>query len=95
MIQNLLIIFLKQSWMAKTMLRLNEKLIIKLKMERHYRMVIDLYKEAIQHQVNSDRILEARKEIASAITTARINNKDTQSLLEIENDIKTLEDISL
>ena len=94
MIQNLLIIFLKQSWMAKTMLRLNEKLIIKLKMERHYRMVIDLYKEAIQHQVNSDRILEARKQIASAITTARINNKDTQSLLEIENDIKTLEDIS-
>ena len=64
-------------------------------MERHYRMVIDLYKEAIQHQVNSDRILEARKEIASAITTARINNKDTQSLLEIENDIKTLEGISL
>lgn len=64
-------------------------------MERHYRMVIDLYKEAIQHQVNSDRILEARKEIASAITAARINNKDTQSLLEIENDIKTLEDISL
>jgi hypothetical protein len=58
-------------------------------------MVIDLYKEAIQHQVNSDRILEARKEIASAITVARINNKDTQSLLEIENDIKTLEDISL
>lgn len=64
-------------------------------MERHYRMVIDLYKEAIQHQVNSDRILEAREQIASAITTARINNKDTQSLLEIENDIKTLEDISL
>lgn len=64
-------------------------------MERHYRMVIDLYKEAIQHQVNSDRILEARKEIASAITAARINNKDTQSLLEIENDIKTLEHISL
>lgn len=58
-------------------------------------MVIDLYKEAIQHQVNSDRILEARKEIASAITAARINNKDTQSLLEIENDIKTLEHISL
>lgn len=58
-------------------------------------MVIDLYKEAIQQQVNSDRILEARKEIASAITAARINNKDTQSLLEIENDIKTLEYISL
>lgn len=59
-------------------------------MEKYYRMVIDLYKEAHQHQVNSDRILEVQKEIANAITTARIQGSpydELQMLLEDVNSI--------
>ena len=41
-------------------------------MEKYYRMVIDLYKEALINQVNSEKILEVKKEISNAITTARI-----------------------
>lgn len=60
-------------------------------MERHYRMVIDLYKEAIQHQVNSEMILDVKKEIACAITAARIKGEETESLLELNNDVQFIE----
>lgn len=63
-------------------------------MEKYYRMIIDLYKEANKHQVNSDMILEVKKEIACAITEARISNQDTRCLLEFENDVRELETIS-
>lgn len=59
-------------------------------MERYYRMVIDLYKEAIQHQVNSQRILEVKTEIANAITTSKIQGKPydwLQTLLEDVNEM--------
>lgn len=59
-------------------------------MERYYRMVIDLYKEAIQHQVNSQRILEVKTEIANAITTSKIQGKPydwLQTLLDDVNEI--------
>lgn len=58
-------------------------------MERYYRMVINLYKEAINenYQVNSERILEVRKEIACAITAAKIENKPTSLLESLNNDI--------
>ena len=60
-------------------------------MERYYRMVIDLYKEAIQHQVNSDKILDVKKEIACAITAARIKGEEIKGLQELDNDIKFIE----
>lgn len=61
-------------------------------MERYISMVLSLYKEALaKHQVNSVRILEVKKELACAITEARICNKDTRSLLDLENDVRTLE----
>lgn len=61
-------------------------------MERYYRSVLDLYKEAItKHQVNSDRILEAKKEIACAITEAIIKGEETESLQKLDNDVKFLE----
>lgn len=64
-------------------------------MEKYYRMIIDLYKEALaNHQVNSDRFLEVKKEIACAITEARISNQDTRYLLELEKDVRELETIS-
>ncbi|MCX4294748.1 hypothetical protein EEL34_15515 [Muribaculaceae bacterium Isolate-039 (Harlan)] len=59
-------------------------------MEKYYRMVIDLYKEALINQVNSERILEVKKEIANAITTARIQGTPydgLQTLLEDVNGI--------
>lgn len=59
-------------------------------MEKYYRMVIDLYKEAIQHQVNSERILAVRKEITNAITTSKIQGTPyewLQTLLEDINEI--------
>lgn len=61
-------------------------------MERYYRMVINLYKEALSenHQVNSERILEVRKEIACAITAAKVSGSSTSHLEELLNDIDYL-----
>ena len=61
-------------------------------MERYYRSVLDLYKEAIaNHQVNSEMSLETKKEIACAITEARIKGEETESLQKLDNDVKFLE----
>ena len=60
-------------------------------MEKYYRMVIDLYKEALLHQVNSDRILEVKKEISNAITTAKILNQSTDELQKLYADIDLIE----
>lgn len=64
-------------------------------MERYYRMVINLYKEALlqNYQVNSERILEARKEIACAITAAKIENKPTSSLESLNSDVEHLQSL--
>lgn len=61
-------------------------------MEKYYRMVIDLYKEVIttNYQVNSDRILEVRKEIACAITEAKVTGTSYSYLDELLNDIDYL-----
>jgi len=55
-------------------------------------MVINLYKEAINenYQVNSDRILEVRKEIACAITEAKVTGTSYSHLEELLNDIDYL-----
>lgn len=60
-------------------------------MEKYSRLVIDLYKEAVQHQVNPDRILEVHKEIANAITAARIQGEPDQWLQSLLEDLKPLE----
>ena len=64
-------------------------------MEKYYRMVIDLYKEAIttNYQVNSDRILEIRTEIANASTEARIKDHSDKPLLELIEDLQPLKSI--
>lgn len=66
-------------------------------MEKYYRMVIDLYKEVIttNHQVNSDRILEAQTEIANASTEARIKDHPDKPLLELIEDLQPLKSIAL
>lgn len=61
-------------------------------MERYYRMVIDLYKEATNenYQVNSERILDTQKELAIAITTAKIEGRDTEILELLKCDVEHL-----
>lgn len=59
-------------------------------MERYYRMVIDLYKEAIQHQVNSQQILEVKKEIANAITTSKIQGNPYDGLQTLLEDVNSI-----
>ena len=60
-------------------------------MEKYYRMVIDLYKEALLHQVNSDRILEVKKEISNAIVTARIQGTPYDALQTLLDDVNSIE----
>lgn len=66
-------------------------------MEKYYRMVINLYKEAINenYQVNSDRILEVQTEIANASTEARIKDHSDKPLLELIEDLQPLKSIAL
>ena len=66
-------------------------------MEKYYRMVINLYKEAINenYQVNSDRILEVQTEIANASTEARIKDHPDKPLLELIEDLQPLKSIAL
>nr|DAF67704.1 MAG TPA: hypothetical protein [Caudoviricetes sp.] len=59
-------------------------------MEKYYRIVIDLYKEAYLHQVNSEMVLEAKKEIANAITTANIQGFPSDGLQKLLDDISTI-----
>ena len=60
-------------------------------MEKYYRMVIDLYKEATQHRVNYERILAVKTEIANAITAARIQGTPYDALQNLMEDINSLE----
>lgn len=64
-------------------------------MERYYRMVINLYKEAIKenYQVNSERILEIQREIATASTEARIKGNSDRELQELLNDLQPLKEL--
>ena len=60
-------------------------------MEKYYRMVIDLYKEALLiNRVNPDRALDAQREISNAITTAIITNEPTSELELLKSDIENL-----
>lgn len=56
-------------------------------MEKYYRMVIDLYKEALNGNVDLSRILEVKKAIASAQTEAKIMGKPQEPFTQLMNDI--------
>ncbi len=59
-------------------------------MEKYYRMVIDLYKEASSsenYQVNPDRILEVKSVLANAITTAKVMGTPTNELEMLMKDL--------
>ncbi len=59
-------------------------------METYYRMVIDLYKEALNGNVDLSRILEAKKAIASAQTEAKIMGKPQEPFTQLMNDLSFL-----
>lgn len=61
-------------------------------MEKYYRMVINLYKEAVNqnHQVNSNKILDVEKELACAITTAKVKGKEIENLELLKSDVDYL-----
>lgn len=59
-------------------------------MERYYRMVIDLYKEAINGNLDHSRILDVKKAIASAQTEAKIMGKPQEPFTQLMNDLSFL-----
>ena len=61
-------------------------------MEQYSRMVIELYKEALSQncQVDPERILEVRKEIACAITAAKVEGLSISPLEELMADVDYL-----
>lgn len=69
-------------------------------MEKYSRMVIDLYKESFtdyikNHQVNSNKILDVEKELACAVTTARIKGDNAEWLQELSNYVSQLKNIAI
>lgn len=61
-------------------------------METYYRMVIDLYKEALNGNADHSRILDVKKAIASAQTEAKIMGKPQEPFTQLMNDICFLDD---
>ena len=56
-------------------------------METYYRMVIDLFKEAVSGNLDHSRILEVKKAIASAQTEAKILGKPQNAFTQLMNDV--------
>jgi len=59
-------------------------------METYYRMVIDLYKEALNGNVDLSRILDVKKAIACAQTEAKIMGKPQEPFTQLMNDLSFL-----
>lgn len=59
-------------------------------METYYRMVIDLFKEAVSGNLDHSRILDVKKAIASAQTEAKIMGKPQEPFTQLMNDLNFL-----
>ena len=62
--------------------------------ESYYRLVIDLYREAIKgdQEMNiKERIYEARRQLSMAITTAHVLNNTDKDLITLKSDLDYLE----
>ena len=59
-------------------------------METYYRMVIDLFKEAVSGNLDHSRILDVKKAIASAQTEAKIMGKPQEPFTQLMNDVRCL-----
>ncbi len=56
-------------------------------MERYYRMVIDLYKEAVSGDLDHSKILDVKKAIASAQTEAKILGNSQEQFTKLMDDL--------
>ena len=56
-------------------------------METYYRMVIDLFKEAVSGNLDHSRILDVKKTIASAQTEAKILGKPQEPFTQLMDDL--------
>lgn len=64
-------------------------------MEKYYRLVIDLYKEAITNKgVDPEKILDAKKAIASGQTEAKILGKPQDGFTQLMEDVELLNTLS-
>ena len=59
-------------------------------METYYRMVIDLFKEVVNGNLDHSRILEVKKAIASAQTEAKILGKSQEPFTKLMDDLNIL-----
>ena len=59
-------------------------------METYYRMVIDLFKEAVSGNADLSRILEVKEAIASAQTEAKILGKPQEPFTQLMEDLNIL-----
>ena len=59
-------------------------------METYYRMVIDLYKEALNGNADHNRILDVKKAIASAQTEAKILGNSQEQFTKLMDDLNFL-----
>ena len=59
-------------------------------METYYRMVIDLFKEAVSGNLDHSRILDVKKAIASAQNEAKILGKPQEPFTKLMNDLRNL-----
>lgn len=59
-------------------------------METYYRMVIDLFKEVVNGNLDHSRILDVKKAIASAQTEAKILGKPQEPFTKLMNDLNIL-----
>lgn len=67
-------------------------------MEKYSRVVIDLYKEILSdllnnHQVNSSRVLETKKELAKSVTEEKILGRPTQDLETLLKDVEFINEL--
>lgn len=59
-------------------------------MDKYYRMVIELYKEAVNGNVDHSRILDVKKAIASAQTEAKILGNSQEQFTKLMDDLNFL-----
>lgn len=58
-----------------------------MKIENYNRMVINLFKDAVRGNINSERVLEVNTAISNAITESRIQGSPTKELEAIKYDL--------
>lgn len=59
-------------------------------MEKYYKEVIGLYKEALTKKPDDERLIDLQKRLSNAIIRARITGEPTSILEELKSDVDYL-----